>query len=120
MPLPFAAAPLSAIFFGSGALTFWGIAIPAIVWLILRAIGIGAITYLGLDLIQVQVEALILSSLSDIQVQYGLVYQAFGLMNVDIFINGILSAFAARLSIKFFCRATGGKMRQLSLFNNPC
>ncbi len=120
MPVPFAVASLSSLLFGATAASFLGVVIPAIVWLIIRALGVGAVTYVGLDVIQGQVEQLILGSLSEIQGQYALVYQAFGLMNIDIFINGILSAFAVRLSIKFFCRTTGGKMRQLSLFNNPC
>ncbi len=119
MPFPFASVPLSSVFFGATSASFLGIVIPALVWLILRAIGVAAITYVGLELVQGKIEALILASLSDIEGQYELVYQAFGLMNIDIFINSILSAFAARLSIKFFCRATGGKMRQLSLFGNP-
>ena len=114
-----ALAPLIKIVLSGGTAAFLTFVIIPLAWILLRALGVGAVTYLGLDFIQSQLVDLIQASYGDVQKSLlPYLINFMGILHVDFLFNMIISAFTTRLTINFLCG--GLKVRKLKLFQFPC
>lgn len=125
MPLPAvlaaggALAPLTAVLFSAGFASFISFVILPVSWIVVRALGIGTITYIGLDIVETQVVNYIIKSFDDVKSStFSALYHFAVLLNIDFLINSIISAYATRLTIFFLCG--GAKFRKLTWFQDPC
>lgn len=99
MPLPAVLAPLAPVIWGA-FLTIIG----SVVFRVLTAVGIGFATFHGVDRIQRNIKAEIMTAFSDLPPQ---VYQLAAYIGLGTCVNIVLSAIAIRVVIKTFGKAAG-------------
>lgn len=76
-----------------------------IVFHALRLLGIGVVTYVGINLVLDQVKDYVIGNFSNIPLQ---VQQILGLAKVDVAVNIYLAAVTARLLLAGYNKATAG------------
>lgn len=81
--------------FWIGLATVLGYAAKPILFRILAALGIGIATFTGLSVVLGQLQSYMLGHFGGLP---PFMLQALGMMNVDVFINMIISAYAFRLT----------------------
>ena len=87
------------------AVLFSTIIVPLIVK-VLKALGIGAVTYIGINLVMGQAQNYIQSQLGS---TYGLLQQMMGVAKIDVAINIYFAAITTRLVLSGMNKLSGSK-----------
>lgn len=84
-----------------------------ILFYILKLLGVGAVTYVGINLVLDQVKDYVIANLVNVPVQ---VQQILGLAKFDVAVNIYLAAVTARLLLAGYNKATAGGSKKKYVF----
>lgn len=76
--------------------------------MVLKGLGVGLVSYVGINVVLSQATDIILQNFSSLPIQ---LQQVMGLLKVDVAVNIILSAITTRIVLKGFSRVTDSKTK---------
>lgn len=91
---------------------FLGLVLVPLAKLLMKALGIGAVSYIGINLVLEQVKSYVISNIG---AAGPLVTGFLGAAKIDVFINIILAAVTTRMAIAGLNKLSNGKVKKYTL-----
>lgn len=82
------------------------VSVVPLVKMVLKALGIGIVSYVGINFVLSQIIEVITQNITSVPMQ---MQQIMGLAKIDVGLNIVLSAVSTRLTLKGFDKLTGSK-----------